>query len=92
MPAYGYDQADVRAILDDRNPDTYLSVSTSERDGKRYWRLIHKGMPMCPDSLEPGRAVAAFRFFFRYSVPPETVDLWDGDLAGWRDAALKDLV
>lgn len=72
-------------------PRTYVSVSTTQRDGKRRWRVIHQGMPLCADR---NTALEAFRVYEEFmlrevtsrSMGTKTFDvapLWDGDRAEW---------
>jgi hypothetical protein len=54
----------------------YLSVSTSERDGLRYWRVIGRdNQPRCADTLDLRHALEVARKTFG-SV---TLAVWDGD-------------
>lgn len=55
----------------------YLSVSTSEHDGIRRWRVMGRGnLPLCADTPDQQRALAVALQVFGQVV----LAVWDGDL------------
>ncbi len=70
-------------------PSRYLTLRTDSKGVRRY-AAIYGGQPLCADQPTLARAWAALKPYWPDARIREFVDLWDGDLAEFREVSRPD--